>query len=539
MILGTGANVKSVGAWFALLLLLCLCVNSWGACRETQGNGCRNGNCTNNIYGCYNYCNGPWQCTPDITLCESYGLGYNAGVSDRRGQCSSGGYAYYYTCCDTQAEADSVACSNDPTLPNCAVVSDTLIFACSDSFVDGQAVATIYRLSCKATNGELTECNGKQDVDIPTDGQPVKQMQGTCAQNGLPNGPFGGATPQDSTELPNGANAECFAITGSKCHMKDKMSGNTFTCDCDGSCQVAIQNLMAGSASCTNPYPQPNSSSDSLHLDSSPSSGASSSDSGGGSSPSSSESGSSGSEGGGNSSEDFEWDYNLVLDAIRANTQYTGSEVNRLNDKADKANDYLQQIANKDWNPTINVGSPNVTLNADTAKAPAQILGLLNDKMSGGEPNAGDTAGTGAELSNIMGKIDSIVGEGTPDMSDSVGNAVRGMHNAYNALKDSLGNSAWSDSVTKWQGQLTNNGTLSGSGSDNCPAVLTRKWNVPLGAVTAEVGPLGKYLCDPIFGGVTGWALARILLRTLVSIFCMIWLFKAVMGIDGGSNDED
>lgn len=29
-------KVKSVGAWFALLLLLCLCVSSWGACTQMK-----------------------------------------------------------------------------------------------------------------------------------------------------------------------------------------------------------------------------------------------------------------------------------------------------------------------------------------------------------------------------------------------------------------------------------------------------------------------------------------------------------------------
>lgn len=97
---------------------------------------------------------------------------------------NTGGSCNYYTYCTTQAEADSVACVLNPTLPHCAVVSDTLIFACSESMVNGQAVATIYRLSCKATNGEVTECNGKQNVDIPTDGQPVKQMSAPVLKTG-------------------------------------------------------------------------------------------------------------------------------------------------------------------------------------------------------------------------------------------------------------------------------------------------------------------------------------------------------------------
>lgn len=534
-------------------MLLALAVHSWGACTtisiSTISNGilCHDGmNCTgggtNINYPC-----------PSVQASGNYYFVINEPENPAEKSCypynqarqwcpsSSNMSAKLVGCrstirCSTQAEADSVACANDPTLPNCAVVSDTLLFACSESMVNGQAVATIYRLSCKASNGEITECNGKQNIDIPTDGQPIKQMSGTCAQNGLNVGPFGGASPQDSTSLPNGANAECFAITGSTCHMRDKVSGNTFTCGCDGNCNVAIQNLMAGNADCTNPYPQPSSSADSLQL---PQSSASS---GGSSASSSGSTGSSGSgEGSSGSGDDFEYDYSEVLEAIRANTQFTGNGVQDLGNKADKANEYLQQIANKDFSPNINVAAPNVnvTLNADTARAGAAIYGLLSDKLNGGEPNAADTAGTGAQLSGLLGSIDSIVGEGVPDMSDSLGRGVAAMHSAYNGLKDSLSNSAWSDSVGKWQNALTNNGVISGAGADACPAVLMRTWDVPLGVTTASIGPLGKYLCTPFAGSLTGWALARVLLRALVSIFCMIWLFKAVMGIDGGNNEED
>lgn len=57
-----------------------------------------------------------------------------------------------------------------------------------------------------------------------------------------------------------------------------------------------------------------------------------------------------------------------------------------------------------------------------------------------------------------------------------------------------------------------------------------------LGVTTANVGPLGKYLCASVPAvGVTLWALARVLLRAVVSIACMVWIFKAVLGIDGGT----
>lgn len=128
--------------------------------------------------------------------CPSAGSGtYTNGYITAQ-QCNSTGYMAVKViecqsyCCSgsSEEEVNAALCSHNPDLPNCAVTTDTLLFACSESIVNGQAVSTIYRLSCKATNGQVTECNGKQDVDITTDGQPIKTMQGTCAQNGVNNG---------------------------------------------------------------------------------------------------------------------------------------------------------------------------------------------------------------------------------------------------------------------------------------------------------------------------------------------------------------
>ena len=193
-----------------------------------------------------------------------------------------GRYYYYSKCtiteCTTQAERDSVNCVLNPSLPECIVTTDTTLFACSDNASGNGA---LYRLSCKATNGQVTSCNGKTDVDVVADGTLVRQMTGTCAQNGFETGIVGGAS-SDSASAPPSANADCFAITGATCHMRDKVSGNTFRCACDGSCDVALRNLMAGEASCSNPYVQPN---DTIHIGSSASTPSSS----GGGSPSSSE----------------------------------------------------------------------------------------------------------------------------------------------------------------------------------------------------------------------------------------------------------
>lgn len=454
--------------------------------------------------------------------------------------------------CSTQAEADSVKCVLNPQAEGCIVEVDTTLFACSDL---GSGNSAIYRLDCKAQGGSVTSCAGKTNVNVMTDGTKVRDMSGTCAQNGYESGIVGG----DS--IPPAANAECFAVFGSTCHMRDKNSGNTFTCDCDGSCNIALQNLMAGSANCTNPYPQPNEGGDSLSFPSSSDSGLP--ESSAAPEPQSSPSF-------GNEQEALNSLYG-VLDTIRdtlvkdiapnvrdirANTQGMWTTMGNIweenvniSSKLTWTNDYLQQIANKDWEPTINVAAPevhvaapNVNVQVDTAKAPKGILDFLTAPFQ-----APDTSGSGAWLdsakgwgSGLLGKADSLLGEAgnIPDMADSMSGAQNGLRSAFTALGDSLENSAVADSFSRWTGLITNNGVITGDGADACPEILQRKWNVEIGAVHTEWGPLGKYVCASVFGGVTGWALIRAILRLAVSIACMLWIYKSVMGITAESEDE-
>lgn len=199
----------------------------------------------------------------------------------------------------------------------------------------------------------------------------------------------------------------------------------------------------------------------------------------------------------------------------------------------------------------------------DTAQAPAEILGVVKDGLqidsarngflgsidsilsdttgSGGES---DTAGMGGEIDGVMGQLDSLAGLGVPDMGDSIGKAVTGSGNALTALGDSLGRGAVHDSLTRWDGMITNNGVITGNGSDGCPSILTRSFNisVPFGSeqVETEFGNIGKYLCTPIPPfSTTLWVFCRLIIRALVSIACMYWIYKAVLGIDGGNDAED
>ena len=229
------------------------------------------------------------------------------------------------------------------------------------------------------------------------------------------------------------------------------------------------------------------------------------------------------------------------LSDIKDNTGNTANNTGNINSKLNTTNELLNDIKNKNWNPTINV-NPEVNVAVDTSKAPSEILQLMKD----GQPNQSDTAGFGAQIDGMMGKIDSLVGVGIPFMNgDSISNAMRSLkNNGLGAIKDTIDKSAIMDSMTTWELKITDNRYITGQGSDNCPEILTRTWQVrfPIGRGGADIsiGPLGVYLCKPVAGmGITFWALCRVILRAMVAIACMIWLYKSVLGIDGGSSEED
>lgn len=540
-----------------------VCVLSSAGTERDIGLACVSNETSSVILSCEKACNGQNHGAPRIkgyccsNQCEADSVANGGFILECQFDVESGKY-YRWICpgdlnCSScgrqfytdQTQCQQAFCQDNPDAPGCEQEKDTTLFACSDL---GNGKSGLYRLACRALGGSVVSCNGKTDVNVETDGTLIREQNGTCAQNGFQNGIFGGASADSAQQQ----TADCFATIGSKCFMKDRNSGNTYTCECDGSCEYAVRQLATGSG-CANPYPQPESSgginlsswneaqSSAQQPQSSASEPGSSADIPG---SSASEPGSSGSAEPPMS--DFEYDYTDVLNDIRANTQYTGTQLNNLNDKANTANILLERIANKNVSPVVNVDARdtinvNVQVNGDTARSGAAILALLQEKM-GGEPDENDTAGLGGQLEGLLSQLDSTLNEGTPDMSDSIGGAVSSYRGAYNAFKDSVENSAWGDSVDKWENTLLNNGVISGSGSDACPAVLQRTWDVGLGiAGNVTFGPLGKYLCAVVPGaGVTFWALARVLLRALVSIACMVWLFKAVMGIDeGGSSEED
>jgi hypothetical protein len=170
-----------------------------------------------------------------------------------------------------------------------------------------------------------------------------------------------------------------------------------------------------------------------------------------------------------------------------------------------------------------------------------------------GAAAAGDTTGKGGELDalgdslagSLWGYPCDTTGGKSCNMAyigaDGIANARNGWKVAADALGDSLNGGAVKDSVNSWTNKIVNNGVLSGNGAATCPAVFNRTWQVPLGTgITYTFGPFGKIVCYDFFGGITFWALARIVLRAMVAITCMWWLYHAVTGTTArGEDDED
>lgn len=123
--------------------------------------------------------------------------------------------------------------------------------------------------------------------------------------------------------------------------------------------------------------------------------------------------------------------------------------------------------------------------------------------------------------------------------SHGLDSATSGMKGAAGALRDSMLNGRFADSLNLWASKF-NNPKITGSGSNTCPSALTRSYSLNFGSMgEVQMGSFGTYLCEPIFGSVTPWTLGRILLRAIVAISCMWFLFKCATGFKGDSGEED
>lgn len=585
---------------FSLSVLLAS-VSGWGACSTinnfmyaTGPQTCSNDLCIVNRVHSFN----SYKCSSGFIQAPAHSCGNGDAIrvnfECRGGETASyltdvkftycdgyGDYLYYSAVlCSTQAEADSVKCELNPSLPECQTTTDTTIYYClTQKGLTTPFVSEIRRCSCKATNGQVTQCNGKSNVNINQDCELIKTIDGQCSDNGYKDGPQA-----DST----GASAHCWAVIGSKCYMRDVASGNTFSCECDGSCNKAMNDLIAGTG-CNNPYPQPELPPDSVQLPFPPNDTTQTPP---------------------DTSGDDDDKYLAVLKAIQANTQGTMNntadiasysqttmdnttdiknilegdiaiDVNHIrtatenidattqsiDTKFNTTNGLLNDIKNKDFspdihfNPDINVnvaGDTNIiNVSGDTAKAPSEILGFLKGLFGGMDTTANyDTTGWGSVNDSAKAQLDSALKSGdwvTSLGCDTTGghkcdNSVIGAHGLDSAktslkatfaqLGDTLKNGAFGDSLANWSSKFTA-GTISGTGSDNCPSVISRNYHIELVQGAGFDLTLGRFLCQPLVGNTTGWTLCRLLLRASVALACMWFLFHCATGFGGRGGDDD
>lgn len=494
--------------------------------------------------------------------------GCSTSVNDQQISCYNTVTCTYSVKCDTQAEADSVACVSDGgqwTGTSCRVVAD-----------DTETMDKVKQQCQKLGGTPQFRYNEQGNVIGYCD---------ICGQDEK-----GNYTSSVVQQIAEDLKRECCGRLGEfgdailKCNPQE---GGCFGADCDWA------------ASGYNAYslPQPNVCDLGAPLD--PVTGlpakcaefADTTGSGGGDGPSSSSSGSeSSSSGTGDPMVDgledikdtlhkmlqmdtilsqndtmIHWDLVEVIKELQKDKKDT-FQINIAGDTI------IVQPADVHFNPTIQ--GDTIIVNNDSLagaiQALAEAMANIRGDSSGSYNDSalmaaiwgdtaghslGDTSGWGDSLGGLQGKIDSLgLGSGAYGDCDTTGGktcdeqyigkdgiatAAGKYKDLAKGLRDSvLENGPVHDSVQAWS-NLFKSEKLSGGGSNACPTILTKTWSVDFKLTQVEIGPLGKYVCSPIMGNITPWQVGRTLLRALVAIACMWWLFRQAMGVSGGSDDDE
>ena len=294
-------------------------------------------------------------------------------------------------------------------------------------------------------------------------------------------------------------------------------------------------------------------------------------------------------------------DINTNTRSIIEHQENIDNATGSIDNKLSSTNNLLQQIVGKNWSPNINVQAPSVSVDVsgviaaqqqqtdsihntnsilqgmksaidgiggrldtmsikvDTSKAPASIdssLKFWGDSRNRNLGTAGlDSSGWGAIGQDVISFGDSMLSSFTGIFSvngcdttggkkcdgsiigagglDSSRNSTR---RVYGELRDSLLHGQFADSLNAWGSKFTGNGVLTGSGSNNCPSFLSRRHTIQIGIASVDM-QLDGVMCATLFGSVTPWTLARLLIRSIVAFFCMVFLFKAATGFGSGGDE--
>lgn len=524
-------------------IVSCLCSASYGICGESCGSG---------------------------YYCETLGYGSGGvGVNPLSKYCgteASGrtGICRYYLECSTQTDLDSALCVRDG--------KHWQNGQCNDVCKAEKDACSSYGGTWQPGASSDTECNGNCDI---CSGEPwkntVEEAKKQCCALG-----FGVAKDPVLCWNDNppwiGSHLSGFNL-GSVCNYLGDAKFDSWCLQNAGD-----DTTQSSSSQSPNCFGAGCPSSSSMSSSSGEGGGGSSGEGGGGSSgeeeSSSSEEGGGGSSGeeesssseeggggqGGNgkdtvyigNGEDWEYNYYPELDTLIKYLKGVFGISRQLGDKIDSA---TEAIGSKivQWEPkkldsiikAIKDGFSGLNIEGDSSGYwnGDSAIGGLWDSISGLSDRLTDTTGFGSlfysdgdsaldSLQRFLDGGDSLYGAlgGQLDsLGGSIGDAIQGLADsgAVGAFRDSLQAMADKFNYKRF------------TGSGGCPSFLNKKTTIKLGIYSAEIPPVGDLLCTTkisIFGR-TPWEFGRALIRAIVAISCMLWLFKVATGATGGDDD--
>ena len=138
-------------------------------------------------------------------------------------------------------------------------------------------------------------------------------------------------------------------------------------------------------------------------------------------------------------------------------------------------------------------------------------------------------------LAGFEGDLDSVLGGFTQAGNDSL---AEGIGAQIKGLADSGAVKEFTDSLSAMYDKFD---FKRFSGNGGCPSFLTEKHTFNFGhGMMFEMDGVGSVLCTytiPVVG-TTMWVLGRNLLRAIIAVLCMLWLFKVATGATSGGDDD-
>lgn len=482
------------------------------------------------------------QCT-ELAICDSYmnGITYNGSYyygcafsSNRSSVCladNSGsgcnivnGYNYF-TCAGYSAnknEADSLNCEIYPFLENCFSPKDTTTYGCRDEIeiTNGGAVTyhVVYKFTGKTTQGGGAEwTNYEEKENAPMSCADVGYCEYGQTQCLGDMGGYYAESSSSSSEINWSSSSVSCKQTGqygNTCYFEcdngavGQCQGNDGDCALVSDCEWQMQSSASG---------EPTSSA----------------------------------SGGSASSENPDLqviidNQNVQIEQLNYNNGKMDDLDERLkeqNSKTDATNSLLSQIANNisQINNKTSVITNNTYNNGSSSESKdytgnfeqlADSLGNISGKLS--EMLAGDTGTLDTSVYEI--NVDSLLDSSYTTYGDSLDGAYSSFGDTYKGIISDTGAiGKFTDSLAQLQKKF-NFTTLSGSGT-GCPAFMQRTHVVKIWKANVSFDLNKLMICSPILGNKTPWDIARALLRAIVAITCMWFLFKCATGAYNGDSE--